>query len=219
MLERIANEYRAGKDMHEIVADFQTTIHFVRVALKRFGVQSRDVGERNRRSAQSIDEARLRQLIDERLSTTEIAALMGVTQPTIENKMRRLGLRSKHGHGSPMEKNPAWKGGRCFDDDGYVLVKVPDHPFATKDGYVREHRLVMEEKLGRYLEPEEIVHHRDGNKSNNDPSNLRVYESNSHHFLDEHMHHPRCPKTGRFLRKQSDLQRSGHQPVSSNHSE
>lgn len=99
--------------------------------------------------------------------------------------MRDLGLRSQHGRGSPLEKNYFWKGGRAIDDDGYVLLKSPGHPFATKDGYVREHRLVMEEVLGRYLDPAEVVHHRDRNKQNNRPDNLRVYRTNGEHLKDE----------------------------------
>ena len=47
---------------------------------------------------------------------------------------------------------------------GYVLIRVyPDNPFFTmadKQGYVREHRLVMAQHLGRPLLRTEIVHHR-----------------------------------------------------------
>ncbi|MBO0862972.1 MAG: HNH endonuclease, partial [Chloracidobacterium sp.] len=61
---------------------------------------------------------------------------------------------------------------------------------------------VREKLLGRYLQPSEIVHHLDGDKQKNHPSNLRVYESNSAHFLEEHSERPRDSKTGRFLPKQ-----------------
>lgn len=43
-----------------------------------------------------------------------------------------------------------------------------------------EHRLVAEQMLGRPLEKGEIVHHRDGNKKNNDPSNLAVMTQGMH---------------------------------------
>jgi hypothetical protein len=72
------------------------------------------------------------------------------------------------------EKSAAWKGGRHVTQYGYVKVYAPQHPRADGMGYVLEHRRVMEETLGRLLEPGETVHHIDGNRSNNAPSNLQV---------------------------------------------
>lgn len=43
------------------------------------------------------------------------------------------------------------------------------------------HRVVAEQMLGRPLEKGEIVHHIDGNKRNNDPSNLMVFKNQSEH--------------------------------------
>jgi hypothetical protein len=39
----------------------------------------------------------------------------------------------------------------------------------------------MEAKLGRYLTPEEVVHHIDGDKENNDPDNLMLFANNGEH--------------------------------------
>lgn len=62
----------------------------------------------------------------------------------------------------------------------YVYAKVPNHPHATKNGYVLKHRVVVENHLGRVLEDWEVVHHKDGNKLNNDISNLEVLSQQEH---------------------------------------
>ena len=84
------------------------------------------------------------------------------------------------------EENPNWKGG-VMVIGGYLYQLAPDHPSKTKMGYVCVHRLVMEEKLGRLLERYEVVHHRDGDCMNNDPSNLELCESTGKHFIGKHL--------------------------------
>ena len=79
------------------------------------------------------------------------------------------------------KNNPAWRGGKTKTTWGYILIKKPDHPYANNHNYVPEHRLKVEEALGRYLTPKEVVHHIDGNKQNNDISNLMVFCCNSAH--------------------------------------
>lgn len=76
-------------------------------------------------------------------------------------------------------KNPNWKGGRTIHG-GYVAIHKPDHPNAFPNGYVLEHRLVMEKYLGRYLNSNEHIHHKDGNKQNNDITNLMLVDNSEH---------------------------------------
>jgi hypothetical protein len=81
------------------------------------------------------------------------------------------------------EANQRWKGGR-FMKDGYIFIKSPNHPNCNNFGYVREHRLVMEKHLGRYLNPKEAIHHINGIKNDNRIKNLKLCSNNS-----EHMHY------------------------------
>lgn len=80
------------------------------------------------------------------------------------------------------EESTNWKGGRKTTCFGYVLIYRPDHPFCNCDGYVLEHRLVMEKKLERYLKPEEIVHHINGIKDDNRIKNLKLFANSGKHL-------------------------------------
>ncbi len=65
----------------------------------------------------------------------------------------------------------------------YKYAVVPEHPKAIRGGYVLEHRVLMENHLGRILKDDEIVHHMDNNGLNNSISNLKVMESTEHRRL------------------------------------
>jgi flagellar basal body rod protein FlgC len=79
------------------------------------------------------------------------------------------------------ENNSHWKGGKkkCHD---YVYVWNPTHPNAANNGYVFEHRLVMETHLGRTLLPEEVVHHINGIPNDNRIENLMLFKNHSEHI-------------------------------------
>jgi len=85
-------------------------------------------------------------------------------------------------------KNSQWKGGRRIDKSGYVLIYSPLHPNRDKDNIVREHRLIMESKIGRFLKKGEIVHHMNDNKSDNRIENLQLLTKIEHaklHYKDK----------------------------------
>lgn len=77
-----------------------------------------------------------------------------------------------------------WQGGRSATTKGYVEVWLdPEDPLfamAGKDGYVYEHRLVVARHLGRCLATDEEVHHRNGDKHDNDLSNLELLSKGEH---------------------------------------
>ena len=78
------------------------------------------------------------------------------------------------------KRNGNWKGGIVVKKDGRTLLHSPEHPFCSKDGYVLRYRIVAEKKLGRYLEPKEIVHHINGDHTDDRPENLEVMTRGEH---------------------------------------
>lgn len=59
------------------------------------------------------------------------------------------------------EKHPKYKGGKYTTPDGYIMIYQPHHPYPSHpDGYILEHRLVMEKHCKRFLTKDEIIHHK-----------------------------------------------------------
>lgn len=66
---------------------------------------------------------------------------------------------------------------------GYMYCYEPSHYCANGAGKVMEHTYVMSEFIGRKLHPNEVVHHKDRNKKNNDISNLVLMSREDHALL------------------------------------
>ena len=77
------------------------------------------------------------------------------------------------------EKHHNWRGGRQKASGGYIIIHRPEHPNADKNGYVKEHIFVMSQIIGRPLLKGETVHHKNGVRDDNDPSNLEL-RANAH---------------------------------------
>lgn len=100
----------------------------------------------------------------------------------------KRGLSKKYPDGVRGNQASNWKGGRHVQKTGYVLIHAPEHPHA-RNGRVFEHRLVMEKHLGRYLTPDEAVHHINGKRDDNRIENLEIKEKGKHisdHFKSGH---------------------------------
>ena len=106
-----------------------------------------------------------------------------------KNKVQRLGG----------ELSPSWKGGRRMypSQKGYVMLRV------APNKRMFEHRFLMEKHLGRKLKVGEVVHHINGNPSDNRVENLVVCRSAGYHTS---TYHPRkYSADGRFIPKSARL--------------
>lgn len=65
---------------------------------------------------------------------------------------------------------------------GYVAIYTPGHPKAG-NGRVLEHVIVMERSLGRFLQPGEVVHHINRDRSDNRLENLQLMGAKEHALL------------------------------------
>lgn len=63
------------------------------------------------------------------------------------------------------------------DSSGYILLYMPDHPTASTKGIIPEHRLIMEQMIGRHLVKNENVHHKNGVRDDNRPENLELWST------------------------------------------
>ncbi len=123
-------------------------------------------------------------LSDGQRSSIDIAKIVGLSPRYVRKVQARYDLPRLNVGARNGQKNHMYKTGRVIDHDGYALVKAPQgHPYARKFRHtILEHRLVMEQKLGRYLDPIEVVDHIDGLTLHNSPDNLRLFQDNAEHL-------------------------------------
>jgi len=126
----------------------------------------------------------VRQLVRAGFLNDYIARLLGIKVSCLRVFLYRHKVPSNPGLGG--KRNHArYKGGRIVRKDGYVYLSGMQHHPRHYKGEVLEHRVVMETKLGRFLTAEEVVHHIDYNKQNNDINNLMLFKSQKAHFFYE----------------------------------
>ena len=117
----------------------------------------------------------------------------------------QVDMRGRHGNHAKGEKSARWSGDspRVLSH-GYVAVRVPvDHPHAwgpkrlKNFKYAYEHIVVIMAHIGRALMPDEIVHHKNGIRTDNRIENLELMTRSEH--AKEHTDFPGVrDESGRF---------------------
>lgn len=139
-----------------------------------------------------------------RESTSFYCSRKCFAQHYIYSDATRLKMRKSHLGLHAREKHPFWKG--KILRDGYWYIKTYNHPNGGKQGYVAEHRLVMEAHIGRYLTRKEVVHHKNHIPTDNRIENLELCESAGQHTL---KHHPEVCERGLEAARKKPINTSG----------
>lgn len=130
----------------------------------------------------------IRALASKTTSSDEIAEILNIPARDVRKYLTRYNLPRMRYGARRGEKNHQYQTGRRITLDGYALITPPEgHPTARQRsgrfaGYMSEHRYVMEQKIGRLLEKQEIIDHVDGLTLHNHPDNLRLFSDNTAHL-------------------------------------
>lgn len=173
----------------------------LRYSMKQHGMEAKPKSWNTERT-RKVDELNNKEWMIEQLKTKsymDISREVGTTPGNVyyyaqkhgllsvnlnKSEAIKSGLKKVYPDGQRGENASNWRGGKMKAGKGYIYQYAPEHPNANQDGYVMEHRLALEKKLGRLLTKEEVVHHIDGVKSNNDIENLELVANMGTHTRD-----------------------------------
>lgn len=134
------------------------------------------------------------------MTAQQIADQFSVYKQSILNSLKRSNInRRKDWKRASGDKSGSWRGGIRMIK-GYRHLFRPGHRLSRADGWVAEHRFVMDDKIKN---KQQVVHHEDENRLNNNIENLRIFENNGEHRKYHEIKEVRDSK-GRFSKKMLD---------------
>jgi hypothetical protein len=135
-----------------------------------------------------VTEAQARRLyVDEGMTHSEAAVVLGCSASAVKSALERAGIPSRRAVARPGKTagtaNPNWRGGRHKVNGTYITIYAPEHPAAGRDGYVAEHVALAYDRYGHAAPEGEVVHHVNMLKHDNRPENLVYVEKRKHHLM------------------------------------
>lgn len=120
--------------------------------------------------------------LDERLPCSQIAEKLGCSENAIIKRVHAMCCMRSLSEADKIasESRSTSKVGR-INMSGYTGIRMPEHHLASKGGYVLEHRLVWEQYHKKPLPKGYHIHHLNGIKTDNRPSNLVALPPTKHH--------------------------------------
>lgn len=152
------------KTMQQIAQEHNVAVGSVCNYCKRFGISREKYTEKYRKAVS--------------------ARTKGKPSPAKGKKLAPEQCAKQKGKNKGKWHKPSQYGGHTkLREDGYVAVYLPDHPNASIEGYVMEHHLVMEAKIGRFIKKGEVVHHINHDRKDNRLENLQLMTFKEHASL------------------------------------
>jgi hypothetical protein len=171
-----AADYQSGMGMIKLKKKYGVSAWAIKTAVRDNGIQERPRGGKTRKFSDG-EISEICALYKAGMAQVHIAVKFKTHQISISRILKVSGVKTK-AWPAKAESHGSWKGGKCINAQGYVLVTVdPKDPLSAmrySAGYGLEHRLVMAKSIGRPLLGHESVHHINGIRTDNQLENLQL---------------------------------------------